>query len=69
LKEIQQLPAILQHSKDIFTLYIQALLTFSGTTISSHSAWSQWGGDTPSGHKVIDMDKKPTRTRPPKASS
>ena len=32
MKEIQQLPAILQHSKDIFTLYIQALLTFSGTT-------------------------------------
>ena len=35
MKEIQQLPAILQHSKDIFTLYIQALLTFSGTTIYS----------------------------------
>jgi hypothetical protein len=33
LKDIQQLPAILQHSKTIFTLYIQALLTFSGTTI------------------------------------
>jgi hypothetical protein len=32
LKDIQQLPAILQHSKTIFTLYIQALLTFSGTT-------------------------------------
>ena len=38
MKEIQQLPAILQHSKDIFTLYIQALLTFSGTTNSSDEA-------------------------------
>jgi hypothetical protein len=32
LKDIQQLPAILQHSKPIFTLYIWALSNFSGTT-------------------------------------
>jgi hypothetical protein len=33
LKGIQQLPAILQHSKTPFTLYILTLLTFSGATI------------------------------------
>ncbi|MFT4579062.1 MAG: hypothetical protein ACI9UO_001893, partial [Nitrospinales bacterium] len=32
LKDIQQLSAILQHSKTIFTLYIWALSNFSGTT-------------------------------------
>jgi hypothetical protein len=37
LKDIQQLPAILQHSKPIFTLYIWALSNFSGTTILSIS--------------------------------
>jgi hypothetical protein len=33
LKDIQQLPAILQHSKTPFTLYMLTLLTFSGATI------------------------------------
>jgi hypothetical protein len=33
LKSIQQLPAILQHSKTPFTLYMLTLLTFSGATI------------------------------------
>jgi hypothetical protein len=33
LKGIQQLLAILQHSKTPFTLYMLTLLTFSGATI------------------------------------
>jgi hypothetical protein len=33
LKDIQQLPAILQHSKTPFTLYMLTLLTFSGATM------------------------------------